>query len=353
MTTMCPNCGGANRPQSRFCKQCGQPLPSPQAPVAGRSQRQRWQLGGGLLLLFCIGLLTWWGVATGLPARLFSVGSATAVAVGVDTTAVAATLPPPPAGATATSGVPAATPEPSLTSEPLMIPGLGIELPHLSDADEIAIGEEVAQQIAAEYRVLQDAAAQQRVEAIGQRIVPFSDRPNLTSHFTLLDTDEVNAFAAPGGFIFVTRGMLAFANPAPDDELANVIGHEIAHVARRHGAKRVERITLAIAVIEAAVRRNQDWERIYETQNAQITEEMVSELLVRGWGRNQEFDADHYGVLYTKQAGYNPNAAITLFLRMQTAFPPNSSGPGEQLLATHPPFADRIERLETVVSANP
>jgi len=311
--------------------------------VTGAPQKHWLLLGGGLLLLFCFGLLVWWGIASGLPARLFSVGSDAPVAVGGN---------PPLPGATATNVAPAVTPGPAPTLEPLRIPGLDIELPRLSDAEEIEIGQEVARAVEAEYGILNDGAAQQRIEAIGQRIVPTSDRPNLTYHFTLLDTDEVNAFAAPGGFIFVTRGMLEFTNPASDDELASVIGHEIAHVARRHGAKQIERTTLAIAALEAVVRRNQDWAQIYETQAAQIIEETAGELLVRGWGRNQEFDADHYGALYMKQAGYDPNAAITLFLRMQGAFPLGSSGPGERMLSTHPPFPDRIARIETVIGEN-
>ncbi len=335
MTNPCPSCGSDNRRQSRFCQQCGKPLSSQPGPLAPPAQARWWRLRGGLLILLCVGLLAWWGMA-----RLLSVGRAAPGAIGVNT---------PVACATATRAVPAAAP----TAAPLRIPGLNIEIPHLSDAEEIEIGQEVARAVEAEFGVWHDAAAQQRVAAIGQRIVPASDRPALTYHFTILDTDEVNAFAVPGGFIFVTRGMLEFVNPVPDDELASVIGHEIAHVARRHAAKRIERVTLAIAALEAVVHRNQDWERIYETQAAQIIKDTTGELLVSGWGRNQEFDADHYGVLYMQQAGYDPNAAITLFLRMQSAFPPDSTGPAERMLATHPPFPDRIERLETVISENP
>ena len=80
---------------------------------------------------------------------------------------------------------------------------------------------------------------------------------------------------------------------------------------------------------------------------------VVGELLVRGWGRSQEFDADHYGVLYMKAVGYDPNAAITLFTRMQSASQPSNPGPAAPMMATHPPFDDRIERIETVIQANP
>lgn len=349
MAHSCPHCGAANRPQSHFCQRCGQPLSGQAAPVAPPRQRPWRRWGGLLLLVLCLSLITWWGVTRRVPTPFVAGGSEPSVAVGVLTPTLVGTSPTA-VGATPTNSGP---PTPSPTPEPLLIPGTDIALPRLSDAEEIAIGEEVAQEVEAEYGVLHDAAAQQRVESIGQRIVPYSDRPGLVYHFTLLDTDEVNAFAAPGGFIFVTRGMLAFANPAPDDELASVIGHEIAHVARRHGAKQIERITLAIAALEAVVRRNQDWAQIYQTEAAQITQTVVGELLVRGWGRNQEFDADHYGVLYMKQAGYNPNAAITLFLRMQNAFQPGNPGPAERLLSTHPPFPDRIARIETVLNENP
>lgn len=349
MTTICPSCGAATRPQSRFCQKCGRALAGQAGAVTPqpRPARRPWLLlGGSLLLLLFLAPAVWWLLVSD---QFSQVASNT----GVPAATVAANTPVPAAGATATGAAAGAPPTPSPTPEPLIIPGTDIELPRLSDAEEIAIGQEVAREVEAEYGVLQDPAAQQRVAAIGQRIIPYSDRPDLPYHFTLLDTDEINAFAAPGGFIFVTRGMLAFANPSPDDELASVIGHEIAHIARRHGAKRIERVTLALAAIEAVAQRNQDWETIYQSQTGQITKEVVGELLVRGWGRNQEFDADHYGVLYMKQAGYDPNAAVMLFMRMQNAFPTGASGPAERLLSTHPPFADRIERMETVIQDNP
>jgi len=225
----------------------------------------------------------------------------------------------------------------------------------ITPEQEYYIGRAVGATIVSKYQVYDQDRAVEYVNLVGQSLALASTKPETFGgyHFLILDSDEINAFAAPGGFIFVTRGMLAFANPSPDDELASVIGHEIAHIARRHGAKRIERVTLALAAIEAVAQRNQDWETIYQSQTGQITKEVVGELLVRGWGRNQEFDADHYGVLYMKQAGYDPNAAVMLFMRMQNAFPPGASGPAERLLSTHPPFADRIERMETVIQANP
>ncbi len=101
--------------------------------------------------------------------------------------------------------------------------------------------------------------------------------------FTLLDTSEVNAFAVPGGFIYVTRGMLDFVHD--DDELAAVIGHELAHVARRHGAEQLE----ALAVAEAGARwlldREPRLEDIYDTEEGAMATEMTAVLLLNGRGR--------------------------------------------------------------------
>lgn len=343
MTQICQRCGATNQEQARFCKQCGKAL-SRVAPSAPRSKTWWTLTGYGLAGFLVVSLIGGWAVMhqaklnrASPSARLDPTTNASAA---VPTTQVQRSAPPP-----------AAPAMPSPTPEPLVIPGLGIELPHLSEPEEIAIGQQVAQQVETQYGVYQNATALQRVERIGQQIAPHSDRPTLTYHFTLLDTDQINAFAAPGGFIFVTRGLLAFADATADDELASVLGHEIGHVARRHGAQRIERLTLALAVIDATVKRNPDWAKIYQNEQTQIAGKVVGEMVLNGWSRNQEFEADHYGVIYMRRAGYDPQAAIRLFTRLEQTFEPNQPGPAEHLLATHPPFADRIARLETVIAA--
>lgn len=228
------------------------------------------------------------------------------------------------------------------------VAGTNNALPRLSEEEEIEIGQEVAVQVEQEYGIYRNPDALSRVTAIGERIAPHSDRPQLVYHFTLLDTDEINAFAVPGGFIYVTRGMLDFV--ASDDELAGIIGHEIAHVARRHGAQKIEAITLAIAAGEAAGKRVPRLNTIYQRKSAQIAATMTEVLVFRGWSRKQEYAADTYGTLYMAAAGYDPQAILVIFGRMQQQFSPNTPGPAARLLSTHPPFEQRIENVEKTIT---
>jgi predicted Zn-dependent protease len=236
---------------------------------------------------------------------------------------------------------PATTPAPTLT--PIIIPELGIEIPHITDEEEIEIGREAAAQFERDNRVSNDPALAKRVARIGAAIAPHSPRTNIPYTFKILDTDEVNAYALPGGFIYVTRGMLQYVQS--DDELAGVIGHEIAHIALRHGAQQIE----AIAAVQAAIAQNPDLSRIYQTQEGQIAAEVVFQIGRAGWGRQAELDADEYGTIYMAQAGYDPQAVLDLFRRFAAEETGSDNDPLARLLATHPPFSDRIKRVEQAI----
>jgi predicted Zn-dependent protease len=248
----------------------------------------------------------------------------------------------PPVESTATPRLP----EPTRT--PLIIPGLDIEVPHISDKEEVDIGREVAAEVEAEFGVYHNVEQLNRVADIGRAILHYVDRPHMPYTFTLLDTEEINAFAVPGGFIYITRGMLDFVQD--DDELAGVISHEIAHIARRHGADRLEALALAEAGARWLLDRG-DWlEDIYATEEGKFAAEMTTVLLLSGWSRQNEFEADEYGVIYMASAGYDPRAIIRLFNRMASTFGEGGENdPLTRLLNTHPPFADRIQRVELVI----
>ncbi|MBT8143253.1 MAG: M48 family metalloprotease, partial [Gammaproteobacteria bacterium] len=106
----------------------------------------------------------------------------------------------------------------------------------MSEEREIAIGRQYHQQIMQEYKIYEDRDLQSYVQAIGERLAANSHRPQLTYHFTLLDSEEINAFALPGGYIYITRGLMAYLNN--EAELAAVLGHEIGHVTARHAARK-------------------------------------------------------------------------------------------------------------------
>ncbi|MEM7112152.1 MAG: M48 family metalloprotease [Chloroflexota bacterium] len=230
------------------------------------------------------------------------------------------------------------------------IPGSNLELPRLGDEQEVEIGRQTDLEIRAQYPVADDPEAMALITDIGWRIVPYSDRPDLPYSFTVLETDEINAFAVPGGYIYVTRGMLNFVGS--NDELASVIAHEIAHVGRRHGARRVEVFTAAEFALELITGLSDDMEQVYEDRAAQIAAHMASQVLFSGWSRTQEFEADEYGVIYLAAAGYEPEAAVSALQRMHDTFDQEFGHPVEHLLDTHPPFSDRIRHVQETIAAN-
>ncbi|NCN22765.1 MAG: M48 family metalloprotease, partial [Gallionella sp.] len=105
----------------------------------------------------------------------------------------------------------------------------------MSESQEIAIGRQSDEQVKKQYPVYGSKALQDYVNSVGQSIAKHSHRPNLQYHFTVLDTPDINAFALPGGYVYITRGIMAYLNS--EAELAAVLGHEIGHVTARHGVR--------------------------------------------------------------------------------------------------------------------
>jgi predicted Zn-dependent protease len=232
----------------------------------------------------------------------------------------------------------------------LEIPGLGVEIPRLTDEDEIEIGREAAAEFESQNPISSDPALVERVSRIGLSIVPYQPRESLPYTFKVIDTTEINAFALPGGFIYVSQGMLDFTRT--DDELSGVIGHEIAHVARRHSAQQIEAIVDGQLALETVLSGSTELETIYQDQSVQIATEMVGMIALRGWGRMNELDADEYGTVYMAHAGYDPQAVLDLMRRFMSHVTDDGGGGIEDLLATHPPFKDRIERVEYAILAH-
>lgn len=348
--SQCHRCGAVNRPGVKFCTQCGQALtvavPMP-LPVNRRTALIVFTVGSIFLLL----LLIWTSWALFFRESGGQSSDAGSVTILLPTATLQHNNGQTPAAEVMSSPAAPAQPlEPTPTLSPLKIPGTDIEVPRITDEEEVSIGREIAAEVEAEFGVYHNAVELERVSKIGRAIIPHTDRPHMPYTFTLLDTDEINAFAVPGGFIYVTRGMLDFVNN--DDEMAGVIGHEIAHVARRHGANQLEAIAVAEAAARQLLRREPRLEDIYTTEVGTLATEMAAILLFNGWSRQNEFEADEYGVIYMARAGYDPQAIIHLFTRMDRAFSEGQNDAFSRLLSTHPPFADRVRRVEAVIIEN-
>ncbi len=176
----------------------------------------------------------------------------------------------------------------------------------MSENQEMAIGRQSDEQIKKQYKVYGSKTLQDYVNNVGQRIAKQSHRPNLQYHFTVLDTPDINAFALPGGYVYITRGILAYLNS--EAELAAVLGHEIGHVTARHGvrqqsAAQAANIGLTIASIFVPE---------INTMGGSNLANIVGGALLSGYGRDHELEADRLGAEYLTRTDYDPQAIITV-----------------------------------------
>lgn len=225
----------------------------------------------------------------------------------------------------------------------------------MSEADELAVGRQAHEQVLREYGVYRDQRLQAYVDEIGQRLARQSHRRELRWTFTLLDSPEVNAFALPGGYIYVTRGLLAHMNSEAD--LAGVIGHEIGHVTARHSAQRATREQGAgLGVLAASVLG-----MVLESQGLAGAGQLAGELsqtvaagYVASYSREQELQADRLGAEYLARSNYDPRHMVDVIAVLQArerfaADAARSEGrsPPAQVdwLASHPTNERRLQDI--------
>jgi len=215
------------------------------------------------------------------------------------------------------------------------------EIRLLSTGQEVALGKETARQVVREFGIYEDPELHEYINGVGQKVVDVCERKEITYYFTVLDTPMVNAFAAPGGFIFVTRGILKEL----DDEaqLAGVMAHEIGHVVYRHGAKQFEKVF----GYQAIILLGEILTKTDLSQLSQYTDFFVS-LMLLGYSRKNEFESDNSAVRYSLAAGYDPKAMVEFFekLKAMEKKPPTKF---ETLFRSHPPTGDRIERVQAYI----
>ena len=211
----------------------------------------------------------------------------------------------------------------------------------LSEAEELAIGQQQDVEIRREMGVYDDPALQRYVEDIGQQLARASHRPNLPWSFTIVDSPAINAFALPGGYVYLTRGILAYLDD--EAELAGVLGHEIGHVTARHAAQaytRQAQAGIGLAILSIFVPATAPF--------ADLSSAGLSVLFLRH-GREAELEADRLGVEYGSSAGYDP-AGVPRFLATLARVDALSERGVPNWLATHPDPGSRATRAEPVAS---
>ncbi len=215
------------------------------------------------------------------------------------------------------------------------------ELSLMSEQQEIAIGQQNDVEVRREMGLYDDRALQQYVESVGLKLAQSSERPGLPWHFSVVDVPAINAFALPGGYIYVTRGILPFLEN--EAQLAGVLGHEIGHVTARHGSQQYSRSAgaglgvLLGSIFVPAIR-----------PFGQLAESSLSVLFLK-YGRDDELQADRLGVRYASRAGWDPSgipAMLTTLGRLDEATD-NKGVPN--WLSTHPAPEDRVQRVQSAI----
>jgi predicted Zn-dependent protease len=209
----------------------------------------------------------------------------------------------------------------------------------ISAEQEVEIGRGIAATIAGYYGVVQDSELTRYVNLVGLAVASVDPRTDIAYRFAVLDSDDVNALAAPGGYVFVTRGALALMND--EAMLAGVLGHEVGHVNRRHVVKEIRaRARTELGLEEITEQINLTGEEYLEQ-----TIQLGTTALFMGLSRGDELEADAYGVEVAAGAGYDPNG-LTRFL----AALPNAEAERRSLLAkTHPDIDDRLDAINDAI----
>lgn len=212
----------------------------------------------------------------------------------------------------------------------------------MSEAQEIEVGKQYDAEIRREMGVYDDPELQRYVNEIGQRLARNSHRPNLPWTFTVVDQPAVNAFALPGGFIYLTRGILPFLGN--EAQLAGVLGHEIAHVTARHSAQAYSRATgagLGVTLLSIFVPEARPFQGLTETAVG---------LLFLKHGRDAENEADDFGAQYTAKGGWDPRGVAGMLNTLARLDEASGSRRGvPNWLSTHPAPADRVQRVNALV----
>jgi predicted Zn-dependent protease len=216
----------------------------------------------------------------------------------------------------------------------------------LTEEEEYYLGRAVAAQLLVVYPLLWDEPLTEYVNLVGQTVALHSDKPVTYGgyHFAVLDSQEINAFACPGGTIFITRGVVDFVEN--EDELAAVLAHEVAHINNRDGVKAIQSSRLAnLAVVMGS-------EAVASTSSAEFGQllsifgesirDVFTQVVVNGYSQAAEAEADVAGLSYLARSGYDPHALKSVLDRIVASGQESGGG----VMKTHPATSERVNNVE-------
>jgi beta-barrel assembly-enhancing protease len=218
----------------------------------------------------------------------------------------------------------------------------------ITPKQEYYIGRTVAATVLLAYKPKPAENLNWYVNEVGQALAQFSARPETFGgyHFMVLDSEDINAFAAPGGLILATRGLLQCCQT--EDELAAVLAHEIGHVEKLHGLRAIKtgRLNSALTILAVEAGKNLAGDNLAEVTKAfdESINDITTTLMNSGYSRKLEYEADAAAIAILKKAGYEPGALVAMLENMQKNWNPAR----KDFAATHPPPADRIAQLKKI-----
>jgi len=207
------------------------------------------------------------------------------------------------------------------------------------------MGGGIASNLLGAMPLLKNPAVQRYVNDIGRWLALQTERPDLPWQFAVVDDEDVNAFASPGGYIFITKGLLM--NMKTEAELAGVLAHEISHVIRKHhleAIKKGARQELMTEFVATAVKEKNGNPNLIKLANA------GTELYARGLDKEDEFEADRMGVVIAARAGYDPYGLPAVLQTLQTLNPKDSKL--ALMFKTHPSLITRLDRLDQLMQGH-
>lgn len=219
----------------------------------------------------------------------------------------------------------------------------------LTPEEEYFIGRAVAARILSDYKPVADPVRTHYINLVGDNVAKNSKMPLTFKgyHFMLISSDEVNAFAAPGGFVFVTTGL--YAKLTSEEQLAAVLAHEVAHVSLKHGLSSIKaaNLTQAFTILGTEAVKEYSGAQLGELTKAfeNSINDIINNLVVNGYSRTQEYDADSEALTTTYRAGYNPKGLPEFLKTLSGAKSANSAG----FFKTHPPAIDRLKEAEKII----
>jgi predicted Zn-dependent protease len=214
----------------------------------------------------------------------------------------------------------------------------------ISDSQEVEIGKNVDTEVRAKEKILPDSTWQRYLAEVGQKIVKVCDRQEIDYHFAVIESDQINAFATPGGYVYFYSGILNMIDN--EAELAAVMAHEISHVVARHSVKSLQASVGLDVLLQLALgeKSQGSWGQVAG---------LAMNLGMTGYGRSHELEADKFGVFYMQKAGYNPDGARTMFGKLAALTGDKQQGFFESLTSDHPDTQERLAKINAEIAQMP